>query len=208
MTITSSVTSIRWLAAPTSRRWVEQAIARPMEVLIDHAHCERKAAGAAVQLMFRYLCEPGLGEALSPLAREELEHFERVLKLLKDRGRYLEPLRSPGYGAWLAKQVRRAEPERMLDSFLVAGLIEARSHERMALLAEHSPDPDLRLLYGDLLKSEARHFGLYWVLSADRYPRNEIVLRLQELAAAEVDALRGELSAPEAVRMHSVGVDA
>ena len=197
MTTTSSVTSIRWLAAPTSRRWVEQAIARPMEVLIDHAHCERKAAGAAVQLMFRYLCEPGLGEALSPLAREELEHFERVLKLLKDRGRYLEPLRSPGYGAWLAKQVRRAEPERMLDSFLVAGLIEARSHERMALLAEHSPDPDLRLLYGDLLKSEARHFGLYWVLSADRYPRDEIVLRLKELAAAEVD-----------VRMHSVGVDA
>ena len=207
MTITSSVTSIRWLAAPTSRRWVEQAIARPMEVLIDHAHCERKAAGAAVQLMFRYLCEPGLGEALSPLAREELEHFERVLKLLKDRGRYLEPLRSPGYGAWLAKQVRRAEPERMLDSFLVAGLIEARSHERMALLAEHSPDPDLRLLYGDLLKSEARHFGLYWVLSADRYPRDEIVPRLEELAQAEVEALTGELERPGDVRMHSVGVE-
>ena len=207
MTITSPVTSIRWLAAPTSRRWVEQAIARPMEVLIDHAHCERKAAGAAVQLMFRYLCEPGLGEALSPLAREELEHFERVLKLLKDRGRYLEPLRSPGYGAWLAKQVRRAEPERMLDSFLVAGLIEARSHERMALLAEHSPDPDLRLLYGDLLKSEARHFGLYWVLSADRYPRDEIVPRLEELAQAEVEALTGELERPEDVRMHSVGVE-
>ena len=51
-------------------------------------------------------------------------------------------------------------------------------------------------------------FGLYCVLSADRYPRDEIVPRLQELAAAEVDALRGELSAPEAVRMHSVGVDA
>jgi tRNA-(ms[2]io[6]A)-hydroxylase len=78
----------------------------------------------------------------------------------------------------------------------------------MALLAEHSPDPDLRLLYGDLLKSEARHFGLYWVLCADRYPRDVIVSRLQELAAAEVDALRGDLSAPEAVRMHSAGVDA
>lgn len=203
-----SVASIRWLAAPTSERWVEQAIARPMELLIDHAHCERKAAGSAVQLMFRYLCEPGLGEALSPLVREELEHFEQVLALIKSRGRYLEPLRSPAYGALLAKQVRREEPDRMLDSFLIAGLIEARSHERMALLAQFSPDPGLRELYGGLLKSEARHFGLYWVLCEQRYPREVIVPRLEELAATEVDALRGELSSPGDVRMHSVGVTA
>lgn len=201
-----SIASIRWLAAPTSERWIEQANARPMEVLIDHAHCERKAAGSAVQLMFRYLCEPGLGEVLSPLAREELEHFEQVLALLKSRGRYLEPLRSPAYGALLAKQVRRGEPERMLDSFLIAGLIEARSHERMALLSQNSPDPGLRELYASLLKSEARHFGLYWVLCEQRYPRDVIIPRLEQLAAAEVDALNGELSCPEDVRMHSVGV--
>ena len=201
-----SVASIRWLAAPTSASWVEQAIARPLDVLIDHAHCERKAAGAAVQLMFRYLCEPGLGEALSPLAREELEHFEQVLAVLKGRGRYLEPLPSPGYGAMLAKQVRRPEPERMLDSFLVAGLIEARSHERMALLAEHSPDPELRSLYAELLASEARHFGLYWVLCEQRWERSVIVPRLEQLAQAEANALRGELSDPADVRMHSVGV--
>jgi len=73
---------------------------------------------------------------LSPLAREELEHFEQVLSLLKQRGRYLEPLPASRYGATLAKKVRKEEPLRMLDSFLVAGLIEARSHERMALLAE------------------------------------------------------------------------
>jgi len=176
------------------------------EVLIDHAHCERKAAGAAVQLMFRYLCEPGLGEALSPLAREELEHFEQVLEVLKARGRYLEPLPSPGYGALLAKQVRRAEPQRMLDSFLVAGLIEARSHERMALLAEHSPDPELRSLYGALLASEARHFGLYWVLCEQRWDRSVIVPRLEELADVEADILSGDLERPEDVRMHSVGV--
>ena len=84
--VSSTVSSIRWLAAPSSRLWVEQAIAKPMQVLIDHAHCERKAAGSAVQLMFRYLCEPGLGEVLSPLAREELEHFEQVLDLIKSRG--------------------------------------------------------------------------------------------------------------------------
>ena len=198
--------SIRWLAAPTSWSWVEQANAHPMQVLIDHAHCERKAAGSAVQMMFRYLCEPGLGEALSPLAREELEHFEQVLALIKARGRYLEPLPSPGYGAELAKHIRRGEPLRMLDSLLVAGLIEARSHERMALLAEHSPDSALRALYGDLLASEARHFGLYWVLAEQRYPRAVVKQRLEQLAAAEVEALRGDLAHPEDVRMHSCGV--
>ncbi len=203
----TSVTSIRWLAAPTSASWVNQAIARPMQVLIDHAHCERKAAGSAVQLMFRYLCEPGLGEVLSPLAREELEHFEQVLELLQSRGRYLEPLPSSGYGAFLAKYIRKGEPQRMLDSFLVAGLIEARSHERMALLAENSPDPELSDLYGNLLKSEARHFGLYWVLCEQRWERSVIVPRLEELAKVEVEALRGVLDKPENVRMHSCGVE-
>ena len=201
-----SVASIRWLKAPTSWSWVEQANACPMEVLIDHAHCERKAAGSAVQMMFRYLCEPGLGEVLSPLAREELEHFEQVLVVIKARGRYLEPLPSPGYGAELAKHIRKAEPHRMLDSFLVAGLIEARSHERMALLAEHSPDPELRQLYGDLLTSEARHFGLYWTLAESRWSREVIKPRLEELAEHESRALDGKLVDPQDVRMHSVGI--
>ena len=198
--------SIRWLVAPTSWSWVEQANACPMEVLIDHAHCERKAAGFATQLMFRYLCEPGLGEVLSPLAREELEHFEQVLSLLKQRGRYLEPLPASRYGATLAKEVRKEEPFRMLDSFLVAGLIEARSHERMALLAEHSPDADLRGLYSDLLASEARHFGLYWTLADSRWPREMVSERLQVLALAEARCLAGTLHEPKDVRMHSPGV--
>ena len=157
--------------------------------------------------MFRYLCEPGLGEVLSPLAREELEHFEQVLALIKARGRYLEPLPSPGYGAELAKHIRKMEPLRMLDSFLVAGLIEARSHERMALLAEHSPDPELRSLYADLLASEARHFGLYWTLAESRWPRDVVSDRLRDLAAFEAAALEGSLANPEDVRIHSVGIN-
>ena len=115
-----SIGRIKWLASVTSEAWLQQAIANPIDVLIDHAHCERKAAGAAIQMMFRYLCEPGLAEILTPLAREELEHFERVLKILKAKGRYLEPLPAPPYGAALAKSIRTVEPERMLDSFLVA----------------------------------------------------------------------------------------
>ena len=197
---------VKWLAAPSSAAWLEAAIARPDLVLIDHAHCERKAAGVALQLMFRYPSDAELGALLSPLAREELEHFEQVLQLLNGRGIPLRPLPAPAYGATLTAAVRRGEPQRMLDAFLVAGLIEARSHERMALLAAHSPDAELQALYGALLASEARHFGLYWVLCEERFGREATVARLQELAVAEVQALTGVLGDPEEVRMHSVGV--
>jgi tRNA-(ms[2]io[6]A)-hydroxylase len=191
---------VKWLAAPSSPAWLEQAVAHPDLLLIDHAHCERKAAGVALQLMFRYPSDGPLAAALSPLAREELEHFERVQALLQRRDIGLRPLAAPPYGAALAGRVRRDEPARMLDSLLVAGLIEARSHERMGLLAAHSPDPELRELYGDLLASEARHFGLYWVLCAQRWPRSQVVARLEELAAFEAEQLAALHPEP---RMHS-----
>jgi tRNA-(ms[2]io[6]A)-hydroxylase len=185
---------------------VEQAIARPDLLLIDHAHCERKAAGVALQLMFRYPSDGELGERLSPLAREELAHFERVLALMGRRQIAPRPLPAPPYGAALKACVRREEPGRLLDSLLVAGLIEARSHERMALLAAHSPDPELRQLYGDLLASEARHFGLYWLLCEGRFGRDTTMERLDQLAITEGEALGGSMPHPELVRMHSVGV--
>jgi tRNA-(ms[2]io[6]A)-hydroxylase len=169
-------------------------------VLIDHAHCERKAAGAALQLMFRYPSDGELAAVLSPLAREELEHFELVQRLLIRRQIPLRPLAAPPYGAGLARLVRRQEPQRLLDSLLVAGLIEARSHERMAMLAAHSPDPELAALYGDLLASEARHFGLYWVLAERRFPRPQLIGRLEELAQDEAALLSAVHPHP---RMHS-----
>ncbi|WP_415398903.1 tRNA-(ms[2]io[6]A)-hydroxylase [Synechococcus sp. W4D4] len=202
----SQVARVKWLTAPSSEAWLEQAINRSDLVLIDHAHCERKAAGVALQLMFRYPSDEQLGEQLSGLAREELEHFEQVLALLQHRGIPLKQLPAPAYGSSLTAQVRKAEPQRMLDTFLVAGLIEARSHERMALLAAHSPDPELKELYGELLASEARHFGLYWVLCEQRFGREVTVERLQELAQLEAQALSGSLERPELVRMHSVGI--
>ena len=65
----------------------------------------------------------------------------------------------------------------------------------------------MRDLYGQLLASEARHFGLYWLLCEARYGRQITLARLQELAGVELDALTGDLASPEDVRMHSVGVE-
>ena len=191
---------IKWLASETSKTWLEQAIANPVEILIDHAHCERKAAGFAMQLMFRYIAESGLSEVLSPLAREELQHFETVLNLLHSRGQSLKQLPAPPYASTLSKNIRKKEPWRMLDSFLVAGLIEARSHERMSLLAIHSPDREIRDLYADLLKSEARHFCLYWSLSEERFEKEIITSRLTALAQLESEILSDLHPLP---RMHS-----
>ena len=142
---------IQYLASLSSEKWLQEALSNPIEILIDHAHCERKAAGVAIQLMFRYPSELDLSEVLSPIAREELEHFEKILYFLKDLGHSLKALKPPPYGAELAKCIRKEEPYRMLDSFLIAGLIEARSHERLSLLALNSEHNSFKLLYKSLL---------------------------------------------------------
>ena len=133
---------INYLQSITSEKWINLALSNPFEILIDHAHCERKAAGVAIQLMFRYHSDSNLAEILSPVAREELEHFEKILFFLKSKGYELKSLKPPPYGAELSKNIRKLEPLRMLDSFCVAGLIEARSHERLAILALNSQDKE------------------------------------------------------------------
>ena len=74
------------LAAATDPAWAPRALGRLDELLVDHAHCEKKAAGTAVQLLFRYPQHAALLAPLSKLAREELVHFEQVLALLAERG--------------------------------------------------------------------------------------------------------------------------
>ncbi len=192
--------NIKYLSSLSSENWLELALSNPIEILIDHAHCERKAAGVAIQLMFRYPSEPDLAEVLSPIAREELEHFEKILFLLKDLGHSLKALKPPPYGAELAKCVRKDEPYRMLDSFLIAGLIEARSHERLSLLALNSERKSFNLLYESLLESEARHFGIYWKLAQTKFSKNETNKRLEELSNIESEILSQTFSLP---RIHS-----
>ncbi len=176
---------IQFLQTPTSQAWVEQAIANLDMILLDHSHCERKAAGVALNLMCRYPSSEKLVRALTAIAQEELSHFELVNQWLERREVPLRPLPAPPYGAGLSKQVRREEPLRMLDSLLVAALIEARSHERLGLLATHCPEPDLAQFYGSLMASEARHYGAYWVLATTYFDRETVNHRLEALSVVE-----------------------
>lgn len=146
-----TVTRIKFLREPTSRAWLDQALAHLDIILLDHSHCERKAAGVALNLMFRYPSNVKLVRQLTAIAQEELQHFEQVNQQLQLRGIPLGPLAAPPYGAALNRLIARQEPQRLLDTLLVCALIEARSHERLNLLAHHCPDPELGIFLVVLL---------------------------------------------------------
>ncbi|HBW58595.1 MAG TPA: rubrerythrin family protein [Oscillatoriales bacterium UBA8482] len=196
----ASLPKIKFLKTPTSQDWVEQAIANLDTILLDHSHCERKAAGVAINLMFRYPSSVKLIKELTAIAKEELEHFEQVNQWLERRGVALAPLSAPPYGASLNQQVRRTEPQRMLDLLLVSGLIEARSHERLGLLSQYCPDPELAKFYRGLMASEARHYGIYWILATTYFEPEIVTKRLEELATVESQLLAKLYPEP---RIHS-----
>ena len=198
--LTSDLPTISALKQATNPAWIEQALANLDIILLDHSHCERKAAGVALNLMFRYPSNTKMVRALTAIAREELEHFELVNQWLERRNIPLAHLPPPPYGVGLRAAVRPQEPYRFLDSLLVTGLIEARSHERLGLLATHCPVPELARFYRSLMASEARHYGTYWVLADTYYDRNVVEERLDELAVVESELLQNLHPEP---RIHS-----
>lgn len=188
------------LQSTTSERWLRQVDEHLDQILIDHAHCERKAAGTALNLMFAYVENEPLCQEMTAIVNEELEHFHMVLDVLKRRGIRFRRLKPSTYGRELNDLVRKQEPQRAVDKLLVAGLIEARSCERFSLLSRHVQDQELADFYGGLFESEARHHTTYVRLAKMFAPEEEVVRRLDELAALEAAIIdRGE----EAPRMHS-----
>lgn len=185
----AAVNTIKILQQPSSAAWLEQAIANLDTVLLDHSHCERKAAGVAINLMFRYPAYHKLVRQLTAIAREELEHFELVNQWLEKRGIALAPLNAPPYFSKLKSQIRHSEPDRLIDSLLISAIIEARSHERLGLIGKHCPDPELGQFYRSLMASEARHYGIYWLLTEQYSDRPTIQKRLLELAEYESEIL-------------------
>lgn len=191
---------IKFLVQPTRSEWVAQAIAHLDTILLDHSHCERKAAGVAINLMFRYPSHKPLVDALTDIAQEELEHFRQVNQQLERRQIALAPLSAPPYASRLNAAVRQQEPQRFLDTLLVCALIEARSHERLQLLAQHCPDRELADFFASLVTSEARHYGTYWYLAYESFGQEVVEERLRELATLESEILSTPYPLP---RIHS-----
>jgi tRNA-(ms[2]io[6]A)-hydroxylase len=188
------------LQSPSSPRWLAQVDAHLDEILVDHAHCEKKAAGVAMNLLFSYVDHVPLARAMTEIVNEELEHFRMVLDLLDRRGIRFRKLAPSSYGQRLHERIRKSEPDRAIDRLLVAGLIEARSCERFSLLGDHVTDPELRDFYRGLFESEARHHSTYVRLACDFAPEALVRDRLHWLAAEEAAII--EQGDPFA-RMHS-----
>lgn len=153
-----------FLPCRTPVKWIENALANQDVMLIDHAHCEKKAASTALSLMYRYVDNTDLLNKMSRLAREELRHFEQVLAIMKKRGVIYSHLSPARYAAGMREAVRKDDPGRLVDVLIVGAIIEARSCERFAALAPHLDDK-LAEFYNSLLKSEARHYQDYLVLA-------------------------------------------
>ncbi|MFO0788327.1 MAG: tRNA-(ms[2]io[6]A)-hydroxylase [Pirellulales bacterium] len=188
------------LQCDTSERWLEQVDRDLPAILIDHAHCEKKAAGTALNLIFAYVEDIELCREMTAIVNEELEHFHMVLDLLAKRGIRFRRLKPSSYGRELNDLVRKQEPQRAVDRLLVAGIIEARSCERFHVLAEHVKDAELAEFYRSLFESEARHHTTYTRLAKHYAPDDVVMARLDELAGLEADIItRGE----DLPRMHS-----
>ena len=188
------------LHATTSTRWLERVRQNLDEVLIDHAHCEKKAARTAMNLLCAYDTRQELCREMTEIIAEELEHFELVCNLLARRGIAFRSQQPSAYGKRLNQLVRSSEPERAVDRLLVAGLIEARSCERFAVLRDGLDDAELTDFYGDLFESEARHHTTYVRLARTFAPDQVVANRLETLAAAEAEIVVGDETL---VRMHS-----
>src|SRR5882757_1308722 len=124
----------------TPATWASTFLQQPLELLNDHAHLEKKAAANALELLNRWP-EPNPPEnwvnAMTAIARDEVEHLAVVSRLLARRGGRLTKQHTNPYAADLHRLVRKGLGRlELVDRLMISALIEARSCERFKLLAD------------------------------------------------------------------------
>ena len=193
----------QFLACDTPQAWLDDALNNIDILLADHANCEKKAASTAINLMYRYVDHFELLNKMSRLAREELRHFEQVIAIMKKRGLRYPQLTAARYAGELRKRVRGNEPDRLVDTLIVGAIIEARSCERFAKLADcldsardgdadnDADNKELQNFYRSLLQSESRHYQDYLEL-ARKYANGPVDERIAEFLQVEKALIEGD----------------
>lgn len=196
----------------TPESWAASVLARPLELLNDHAHLEKKAATNALELLNRWP-EPNAPEnwvaAMTAVARDEVDHLATVSRLLARRGGRLTKQHGNPYASALHQLVRRGRgTEELVDRLMISALIEARSCERFKLLADHldsletqddGHDAELLKLYRSLWASEHGHYRTFIDLAEQILPAKGVEKRWGEMLDAEARIIRDQQPGP---RMH------
>jgi len=181
--------------------WASHALADPAALLLDHLFCERKAAAMALSLLATPVGDrPGVGALLRALANEEIEHAERVERLLAERTAPRQARGGNPYAQGLRRAIHAGGHDRSLDLLIVSSLIEARSAERFQLLASELRGSTLGGFYEDLWASEVGHYRLFVELAVGAFGESTALARLAELRRCEAALVRGLLPGP---RIHS-----
>jgi len=149
----------------TPIEWAHEVLKRPLELLNDHAHLEKKAAANALDLLLRWPQNqpPEIWvQSMTSVANDEVEHLQTVTALLARRGGELGRVHANRYAGELRRLVRFGQGNaELVDRLIISALIEARSCERFYLLGQGTDDKEFRDLYSDLYASEAGHYRVF-----------------------------------------------
>ena len=173
------------LKTPTPPAWTAAVLADLDAFLLDHAANERKASAAALALVAHYPDRPELVARCIALAREELGHFEEVVRHVAERGRTLGPDTRSVYLGRLAREYRQGSEAYFLDRLVTGAIVEARGCERFGMLAAALPPGALKDFYRDLARSEVRHQETYLDLARLYFAPGDVAARLEALLDAE-----------------------
>ncbi len=187
------------LKCETNPGWIQSALNNLESVLIDHAHCEKKAAATGLSLLSTYPEKMEINMKMADLVEEEIDHYRSVLKFIEKRNIQFTRDTGDPYVKELLTHLHNNEPERLLDRLLTAGIIEARSCERLQLLAENISDPELKSFYQALSSSEAGHYVTFIKLAKLYFPEEKVNRRLDELTNIEREIV---VSLPDHPTMH------
>lgn len=182
------------LLHPTPRSWAELAASRLPEFLADHAVCEQQVAVYALSLAGYYPDDAELVERAAALAAEEVQHFRRVVAILRKRDWPLGGRRRNPWAQALRSQiVPGREPWTKVDRLLFGAMIEARSCERFTRLLEviETQDREVAHLLADLGPAERRHWELFHRLASREVDETALAVRFQRWREFEADLARG-----------------
>ena len=180
------------LKLETDPRWVTIVESNLEEILTDHAWCKQKAATNAITIITLNSEHEELVTELIKLAQEELEHFEMVHNIIKERGYTLGRERKDHYVNQLFKFTQKggSRQQAMVDRLLFSAMIEARSCERFKLLSERIKDKELSKFYRELMISEAGHYTTFLGFARQYGEGIDVEKRWKELVEFEGELIK------------------